>query len=42
MWLIKINLDRKKNRFLTTRGSTTKLASRLNSPTQKTSAWPVN
>jgi hypothetical protein len=35
MWLIKINLDRKKNRFLTTRASTTKFAPRLNSPIQK-------
>src|SRR4028118_1920406 len=30
MWLIKINLDRKKNGFLTTRASTTKFAPRLN------------
>ena len=42
MWLILINVARKKKRFLTTGASTTKFAPRLNPPTQKTSAWRVN
>ena len=42
MWLIKINLDRKKSRFLPTRASTTKFAPRLNPPIQKTSTLRVN
>jgi hypothetical protein len=42
MWLIKINPDREKTRFLTTRASTTKFAARLNPPTQKTFALRVN
>ena len=39
---MKINLDRKKTRFLTTRASTTKFAPRLNPPIQKTSTLRVN
>ena len=42
MWLIKINLERKKSRFLPNCASTTKFALRLNPPIQKTSALRVN
>jgi hypothetical protein len=42
MWLILINIARKKTSFLTTRASRTKFALRLNPPIQKTSALRVN